>query len=191
MAVSKEVLIRKLTTEEGYSRTLYKCIAGYWTGGPGINVEARSMPREVLRLWQDECPKLKVPTTTGIVQGLIMAEHGLPDSAWSLWFENIVDRLISEVANRLHDEYDISYGDLPHDAQIVVIDCSYQMGVSGFFEFKKTLAFIERGDYIDASLEILDSAYHNGKTVDGVHIPGTPERAKRNSELLRLCGCKL
>lgn len=182
MAVSKQVLTRKIHEEEDDRQYPYKCSKKKWTIGKGINLQTNSMPHDVMSLWDEECPELKVRRVSGIMQGLFINEFGLPQSVRDLWFEGLLDRLINQVADRLHDEYDVSYGDLPEDAQIVLIDCSYQMGLDGFFAFKKTLKFIKRRDYVDAAIEILDSKYFRDDT---------PERAQRNSDLLMGCGCKL
>ena len=43
--------IDKIIAEEGDHARMYKCPAGKWTIGSGINLEAQEMPREVRFLW--------------------------------------------------------------------------------------------------------------------------------------------
>jgi len=63
-------------------------------------------------------------------------------------------------------------------AQEVCIDCTFQMGITGFMKFRRTRALMEMGCWLEASEEILRSKY---ATKD------TPNRAARNSRKLALC----
>ena len=66
----------------------------------------------------------------------------------------------------------------PPKVQSVVLDMCYQMGVSGFSKFKKTISFIEHGEYALASKEMLDSKWAK---------EDSPNRAKENSDLMASC----
>ena len=44
-------IIDKIKFEEGDKAKMYKCPAGKWTIGAGINLEQQEMPREVRDLW--------------------------------------------------------------------------------------------------------------------------------------------
>lgn len=44
--------------------------------------------------------------------------------------------------------------------QNVLIEMAYNMGVPNLLEFKNTLKFMEKGDFINASIEMLDSQWH-------------------------------
>ena len=177
--VSKEFLTRKIKGEEGDKQYPYKCPADKWTIGAGINLEAQDMPLEVISEWIDT--KNCMGVFKGALAAMSIFKDGLPQDIRDLWLELIIDRLINEAAYHLHNDYDLSFGDLPEDCQIVVIDCCYQLGVSGFFAFKKTLGHIKKMDYMNASIELMDSKYARQ----------TPERAERNRDLLIQCGCKL
>jgi lysozyme len=63
-------------------------------------------------------------------------------------------------------------------AQEVCIDCTFQMGITGWMNFRRTRALMEMGCFLEASEEILRSKY---ATKD------TPNRAARNSRKLALC----
>lgn len=64
----------------------------------------------------------------------------------------------------------------PQEARDVVIEMSYQMGVSGFSKFKKTIKLLKNKDYKGASDEMLDSKWARDDT---------PRRAKELSNKLR------
>ena len=62
--------------------------------------------------------------------------------------------------------------DAPIEIQDVVVDMCYQLGVSGFSKFKKTIYLLETEQYEEASIEMLDSLW----------AKQTPNRAKELSE---------
>lgn len=66
---------------------------------------------------------------------------------------------------------------LPEDAQEVLIEMAYQMGVNGVLNFKNTLKLIKNGDYVGASAEL-----HNSKWAFQ-----TPRRASKLSRKLSFC----
>ena len=64
---------------------------------------------------------------------------------------------------------------LPLQAQEVILNMSYQLGVNGVLKFKKMWAALKEGDYKKASDEMLDSKW----------AKQTPNRAKRLAEIIR------
>lgn len=44
-------IIEKIKKEEGDKARMYKCPAGYWTIGAGINLEVQEMPQDIRDLW--------------------------------------------------------------------------------------------------------------------------------------------
>ena len=68
----------------------------------------------------------------------------------------------------------------PKEVQEIVINMSYQMGVSGFSKFRKTIKYLEQGLYHKASNEMLDSLWSKQ----------TPERSKELSDKLKKIGEK-
>ena len=62
----------------------------------------------------------------------------------------------------------------PEEVRDVVTNMCYQLGVSGFSKFKKTIYLLETEQYQEASIELLDSLYARQ----------VPNRAKFNSEKL-------
>ena len=67
----------------------------------------------------------------------------------------------------------------PQEVQEVVINMNYQLGVTAFSKFKKTIFLIANGDYKAASTEMLDSKWAR---------TDTPRRAKELSDRLRKVG---
>ena len=65
---------------------------------------------------------------------------------------------------------------LPQEAQEVIYEMCYQMGVSGVSKFKKTLACFENHEYKMAAIEMLDSKWAKSDS---------PQRAKRMSDIIK------
>ena len=137
-------VVEKIKMEEGDKARMYKCPAGKWTIGAGINLEAQEMPQHIR----------------------------------DMWLRHIIDKRhisLRENENIPYPNFDKPF--VISDVDLVLLDMSYQMGVSGLLGFKKMLAAIEAGDYQLAADELLDSSY----------AQQTPNRANRNAELLRGC----
>jgi lysozyme len=86
----------------------------------------------------------------------------------------ILDRKINDLMMNMYSKYPWMVKH-PAKVQEVMMDCAYQMGITGFGKFKKTLSYIKEGEYILAGEELLDSRY----------AKQTPNRAKENSEILK------
>ena len=67
------------------------------------------------------------------------------------------------------------YADLPNSVKDVVIECCYQLGLSGFGKFKKSIAHLENEEWELAADEMLDSRW----------AVQTPNRAKALSDRVR------
>ena len=68
------------------------------------------------------------------------------------------------------------FDDMPEKVQDVVINICYQLGVSGFSKFKKTIQFMKNKQWDKASIEMLDSKWAREQT---------PQRALRLSETVK------
>ena len=86
----------------------------------------------------------------------------------------ILERKIGELKLRLHKNYPFIL-DLPESVQDVCIEMAYQLGVTGFGRFRKTLQFLRLKDFKSASEEMLDSRW----------AEQTPNRAKRLSQIVK------
>ena len=89
--------------------------------------------------------------------------------------------LLDNDIKRVHEELDKNWGvwrTFPEQARMVCIDCCFQMGITGWMNFRRTRALMEMGCWLESSEEILDSKYYK---ID------TPNRALYNSRQLALC----
>jgi lysozyme len=82
---------------------------------------------------------------------------------------------IKRVTNNLDKMWPI-WRTFPKRAQYVCVDMSFQMGITGFMNFRKTRALMEMGCWLEASEEILRSKY----------ATQTPNRSAYNSRQLAL-----
>ena len=67
------------------------------------------------------------------------------------------------------------YADLPNSVKDVVIECCYQLGLSGFGKFKKSIEHLKNEEWELAADEMLDSKW----------AKQTPNRAKALSDRVR------
>jgi len=86
----------------------------------------------------------------------------------------ILERKVAELKLRIHREFEF-LADMPECVQDVVIEMCYQMGISGFCKFKKTIAFLRLREFNSASVEMLDSKWYRQ----------TPNRAKKLSDIVK------
>ena len=86
----------------------------------------------------------------------------------------ILERKIAELKIRVNNKFPF-LADLPEEVQDVVIECCYQLGVSGFSNFKKTIEYLMQKDFESAGIEMLDSRW----------AKQTPNRAKKLSDIVK------
>ena len=88
--------------------------------------------------------------------------------------ELILIRKLADLQERISHTFGWFYNS-PEEVKDVVTNMCYQLGISGFSKFKKTIYLIETEQYEEASVEMLDSLW----------AKQTPTRAKELSEELR------
>ena len=88
--------------------------------------------------------------------------------------ELILKRKLDKLQKRIASRFGWFYNS-PEKVKNVVTNMCYQLGVSGFSKFKKTIYLLETEQYEDASIEMLDSLW----------AKQTPNRARELSEILR------
>jgi lysozyme len=88
--------------------------------------------------------------------------------------EQILKRKLDELEERIAGKFGW-FSVSPKEVKEVVINMCYQLGVSGFSKFKKTIYLLETEQYEDASIEMLNSLW----------AKQTYNRAKELSETLR------
>ena len=95
--------------------------------------------------------------------------------------EQAEEWLLEELQNLkyiLADKYDW-FLPAPQEVQDIVMNMNYQLGVSAFSKFKKTIQYIKVKDYKSASTEMLDSKWARDDT---------PRRAKELSDRMKNIG---
>lgn len=88
--------------------------------------------------------------------------------------EQILIQKLAELESKISKKFEW-YHTSPQEAKEVVINMCYQLGLSGFSKFKKTIYLLETEQYEEASVEMLDSLW----------AKQTPRRAKELSEVIR------
>ena len=88
--------------------------------------------------------------------------------------ETILERKLTSLIKRIHAKFPF-VEDLPEEAQEVVYEMCYKLGLAGFSKFKKTIQFLRLGNYEACSSEMLDSRWARQ----------TPNRAKRLSNVIK------
>ena len=85
--------------------------------------------------------------------------------------ELILERKLEKLQKRIASSFGWFYNS-PDIVKDVVTNMCYQIGVSGFNKFKKTIYYLETEQYEEASLEMLDSLW----------AKQTPNRSKELSK---------
>jgi len=88
--------------------------------------------------------------------------------------ELILSRKLGNLQLRICNTFDW-YIESPQKVQDVIMNMCYQMGLSGFSKFKKTIYYLETEQYEEAADEMLDSLW----------AKQTPNRAKELSNIIR------
>lgn len=136
-----------LKKEEGFSATPYHCSEGYPTIGYGTLIGAKNAPLSHFQMyWTKEL-------------------------AMAAMKEEIKLILMSIEAHGLNNTYE----KLDQVRKAVFLSMCYQLGVTGVSNFKKTLAYLHKKDYSNASIEMLDSLWYRQ----------TKNRAVRHSEMIK------
>ena len=92
--------------------------------------------------------------------------------------EDIAEMILRRKLEKLVDDTNKRFSflkDLPEQAQDVIYEMCYQLGITGVSKFKKTLAYLENFEYKMASKEMLDSKW----------AKQTPNRAKILREIIK------
>ena len=91
--------------------------------------------------------------------------------------EQILIRKLYDLTCKIQDRFRW-FDDQPREAQDVIINMCYQLGVTGFSRFKKTIYLLEHKVYKKACYEMLESKW----------ALQTPNRAEELSKILRALG---
>ena len=88
--------------------------------------------------------------------------------------EEILMRKVEKLIKRVRSKFDW-LDSVPHEVQGVLVEMSYQMGLSGVSKFKKALHAMQMFQWKLAAYELLDSRW----------AKQTPNRAKELSDIIR------
>ena len=88
--------------------------------------------------------------------------------------EEILMRKVEKLIKRVRARFDW-LDSVPHEVQGVLVEMSYQMGLSGVSKFKKALHAMQMFQWKEAAKEMLDSRW----------AKQTPNRAKELSNIIR------
>ncbi len=132
--------------------------------------EAKQMliKHEGIRVHPYKCSEDKL--TIGI--GRNLEANGISEEEAMYLLDNDIDRVINNL-----DKIFPAWKVMPSKARLVCIDMCFQMGITGFMNFRRTRALMEMGAWLEASEELLRSKY----------AVQTPNRAAYNSRQLALC----
>jgi lysozyme len=70
----------------------------------------------------------------------------------------ILERKLEDLMSRVENKFNW-YKYMPQEIKDVVVEMCYQLGVSGFSKFKKTISYLQNKQWEDASIEMLDSLW--------------------------------
>lgn len=102
--------------------------------------------------------------------GFTIKDLNLPEGVSS----TILRLILLQRVIDLHDRLEwFSY--MPSEIQEVIVEMTYQLGISGFLKFKKTIGFLKKRNFKAASLEMLRSKWANQ----------TPNRAVEMSNIVK------
>ncbi|QDP65369.1 MAG: putative endolysin [Prokaryotic dsDNA virus sp.] len=86
----------------------------------------------------------------------------------------ILERKVAELRLRVEQKFPF-IDSMPESVQDVMIEMCFQLGVSGFSKFKKTIQYLMTKQFKEAAVEMLDSKWYKQ----------TPNRAKKLSDIVK------
>ena len=131
------------------------------------NIKEMLIKHEGLICYPYRCTANKL--TIGV--GRNLDANGISEDEAMYLLENDIKRVIDNL-----DKMWPVWRTFPERAQHVCVDMSFQMGITGFMNFRQTRALMEMGCWLEASEEVLRSKY----------AIQTPNRAAYNSRQLAL-----
>lgn len=131
---------------------------------------------EGLRLKPYLCPA----KTLTIGYGRNIEDKGISKSEAMLLLEND----LNEINNQLLAEYEF-YQLLDNPRKNVLIEMVYNMGFPRFKGFKSMLKYLEKNDFYNASVEMLDSKWHRDFQTYAPHTKTENLRSSKLSKIMK------
>lgn len=116
---------------------------------------------EDLKLKPYRCTAGKL--TIGV--GRNLEDRGISKKEALYLLDNDIEEVTGELSRRLP-----WFADLNGPRKAVLIDMAINLGVDGLMAFKRTLAAIARGDYAEASREMMNSKWYRQVKSRGVRL---------------------
>ncbi len=139
----------QLVLHEGLRTDLYHCPGGYLTIGVGRNLEARGLSKEEQAHMFGE---------TGLSHNEIIERF----KAEGISKEHALYLLASDIAICKNDLQSFAWFDeLDPIRQKVMIDMRFNLGATGFRQFRRMIKALEIGDYSKAAAEMRDSKWYH------------------------------
>ena len=91
--------------------------------------------------------------------------------------EEILLRKVKDLAQRVQNKFDW-FNTAPDIIKEVVVEMAFQLGLRGLSRFRKTISYLEKENYLEASKEMLRSRWSTQ----------TPNRAKKLSDIVASAG---
>lgn len=136
LKVSRSVIQRELSDEEGFKNRVYKCTAGHSTVGIGHNIDACSLDNIIGRRFK----------TTPV----------LTNAEVELVFEYDLSNVLSTIQRNFP-----WFSELPENEQYVMISLVFNMGIGTLLKFKNTLRSWKIHDTDGVVRGLRDSAWHH------------------------------
>jgi len=139
-------LIEQLKRHEGFRSDYYQCSANKKTIGYGRNVDNNPFSTKELKMLGRD----------------VFCEQPLTEEEAEIILLNDVNEITALISDHL------PWCNLNSARQAVCINMAFNIGVTGFFQFKKAIRAIGYGCYKEAAAEMLDSkwAYQVGNRSD-------------------------
>ena len=142
--------VQRLAFHEGCVLKPYKDTHGLWTIGIGRCTDKNPFTTEELRAvgpnWKSE---------------------GITKNAAYMLLRNDIRRILRSLKEKIAFWYE-----LDDERQYALLDMAFQMGVNGVLRFKKMLAAMGVGNWIEAKAECLDSNYGREFKTRALRIAG-------------------
>ena len=129
---------------------------------------------EGIKLKVYKCPKGRL--SVGV--GRNLEDRGITKLEADYLLNNDIDSIFNELSNKI--DWFFKLDDI---RQNVLIELAFNVGVKGALLFKKTLKFIENEQYLQASIELLDSKWHKDFIK---YAPGHAIDSLRSSRLAKI-----
>ncbi|QDM01571.1 glycoside hydrolase family protein [Aliarcobacter butzleri] len=137
-----EIVLPFTAQSEGFSKTVYKCPAGFDTIGYGRNIQANPLN-------QDELKSIGATTSTS------KTSYQVSEEIAKTWLKKELERVKNALSKEL-----LFFDKLDDVRQAILIDMAYNMGIKGLLSFKNTLKLISDGKYVEASINMEQSNWY-------------------------------